>query len=144
MIANLLLLAYLGLSPEPFDWLVGKWCTEPRNGRTICETWQPMGADGVMRGETVITSPKGDQRETMRIGGRGEALVFHAEPAGQAPADFKLKPGGLGAQSVEFVDTAHDYPQRVRYWREGAVLMAEISLADGSNPIRWTYRRVAV
>ena len=143
MIVNLMLLAGIGLSPEPFDWLVGKWCTEPRNGRTTCETWQPMGADGVMRGETVITSPKGEQRETMRIGGTGEALVFHAEPAGQAPADFKLKPGGLGTQSVEFVDAAHDYPQRVRYWREGAVLMAEISLADGSKPMRWVYRRVA-
>ncbi|MBB4838473.1 hypothetical protein HNP52_001524 [Sphingomonas kyeonggiensis] len=142
MIANLMLLAGIGLSPESFDWLVGKWCTEPRNGRMTCETWQPGDADGVLHGETVITSPKGEQRETMRIGGTGDALVFHAEPAGQAPADFKVKPGGIGAQSVEFLDTAHDYPQRVRYWREGEMLMAEISLADGSKPMRWAYRRV--
>lgn len=143
MIAMLMLFAGLALSPDPLDWLVGTWCTEPRGGRTTCETWQPMGADGVMRGETVITSTKGEQRETMRIGGTGDALIFHAEPAGQAPADFKVKPGGIGAQSVEFLDTAHDYPQRIRYWREGALLMAEISLADGGKPMRWTYRRAA-
>lgn len=143
MIANIMLLAGLGLSPEPLDWLVGKWCTEPRNGRTTCETWQPAGADGMMRGETVTTSPKGEQREAMRIGGTGDAMVFHAEPVGQPPADFAVKPGGIGARSVEFVNAGHDYPQRIRYWREGEQLMAEISLADGGKPMRWVYRRVA-
>ncbi|NYT42741.1 hypothetical protein HZY97_18345 [Sphingomonas sp. R-74633] len=141
MIANIMLLAGLGLSPEPLDWLVGKWCTEPKDGRTVCETWEPRGVDKVMRGTTVTISARGEQREPMRISGEGAALVFHAEPIGQAAADFPVKPGGLGAQSVEFVDTAHDYPQRIRYWREGTLLMAEISLADGSKPMRWAYRR---
>jgi hypothetical protein len=142
MIANLVLLAGLGLVQEPpLGWLVGKWCTAPVNGRTTCETWAPMGPDKAMRGVTVTRSAKGEQREPMRITGYGATLVFHAEPAGQAAADFPVKPGGMGAQSVEFVDTAHDYPQRIRYWREGELLMAEISLADGSKPMRWSYRR---
>jgi len=38
-----------------------------------------------------------------------------------------------------FENRDHDYPQRIRYWREGEVLMAEISLADGSKPMRWRY-----
>jgi hypothetical protein len=29
----------------------------------------------------------------------------------------------------------------VRYWREGDVLVGEIAMADGSNPMRWRYRR---
>lgn len=144
MIATIMLLAGLGLSQEPeLGWLVGKWCTEPKNGRTTCETWEPKGADKVMHGVTVTTSLKGERREPMRISGDGAALVFHAEPVGQAPADFPVKPGGLAGQSIEFLDSAHDYPQRIRYWREGAMLMAEISLADGSKPIRWAYKAVA-
>lgn len=142
MIVTLVVLAGLGIAQEQqLGWLVGKWCTEPKAGRTVCETWTPMGADKLMHGVTVTTSPKGEQREQMRISGEGAALVFHAEPAGQAPADFPAKPGGGGAQSVEFLNTAHDYPQRIRYWREGEMLMAEIALADGSKPMRWAYRR---
>lgn len=144
MIANIMLLmslAQMPSSPPSLDWLVGTWCTEPKAGRTVCETWAPRGADGVMRGTTVTTSPKGEQREAMRISGEGAALVFHAEPAGQAPADFAAKPGGVAGQSVEFLNAAHDYPQRIRYWREGEMLMAEISLADGAKPMRWAYKR---
>lgn len=139
MIANIMLLAGLGLSPEPLDWLVGKWCTEPVNGRTTCESWQPMGADHVMRGETVTTSAKGERREPMRISSEAGKLVFHAKPPGQAPTDFAAR--HAASQSIEFVNAAHDYPQRIRYWREGELLMAEISLADGSKPMRWRYRR---
>jgi len=139
MIANLMLLAGLGLSPEPLDWLVGKWCTEPAKGRTTCETWQPMGADHVMRGETVTISTKGERREPMRITGEADRLVFHAEPPGQAPTDFAAKQAA--AQSIEFVNAAHDYPQRIRYELKGDKLEAEISRIDGSKPIRWIYSR---
>lgn len=140
MIVNIMLLAGLGLSPGPLDWLVGTWCTEPVNGRTTCETWQPMGSDHVMRGETVTRSAKGERREPMRITGGADTFVFHAEPPGQTPTDFAGT--GSAPQSVEFVNAAHDYPQRIRYWREGKLLMAEISLADGSKPMRWRYRRM--
>jgi hypothetical protein len=43
---------------------------------------------------------------------------------------------------VTFVNAVHDYPQRIRYWREGEEMFAEISLADGSKPVRWRYRRL--
>jgi hypothetical protein len=42
---------------------------------------------------------------------------------------------------VTFFNVAHDYPQRIRYWREGDVLNAEIALKDGSKPMRWVYHR---
>lgn len=142
MIANIILLAGLGLSQAPLDWLVGKWCTDAVNGRTTCETWAPMGADHVMRGETVTTSAKGERREPMRITDDAGTLVFHAEPPGQAPTDFRSAAPGATPQSAEFVNAAHDYPQRIRYRREGELLIAEISLADGSKPMRWSYHRV--
>ena len=37
---------------------------------------------------------------------------------------------------------AHDYPQRIRYWRQGKLLMAEFSKLDGSQTERWNYRPV--
>ena len=43
--------------------------------------------------------------------------------------------------SVTFVNTANDYPQRIRYWREGPLLKAEIALEDGSRARTWTYKR---
>lgn len=146
MIANIMLLAGLGLAgPQemPFGWLVGKWCTEPRGGRTTCETWEPMGSDQVMRGVTVTTSAKGARREPMRISGDAAGFVFHAEPAGQAATDFRAAAHDAAGQGITFVNAAHDYPQRIRYWREGEMLMAEISLADGGKPMRWAYRRVS-
>ncbi len=44
--------------------------------------------------------------------------------------------------SVTFVNPANDYPQRIRYWREGEKLKAEISLEDGSNAMDWTFTRM--
>jgi hypothetical protein len=43
---------------------------------------------------------------------------------------------------VTFDNVANDYPQLIRYWRDGDVLNAEIALAGGSRKRRWRYRRV--
>jgi hypothetical protein len=40
---------------------------------------------------------------------------------------------------VTFLNAEHDFPQRVRYWREGRELVAEISLKDGTKAQRWRY-----
>ncbi len=41
--------------------------------------------------------------------------------------------------SIAFVNAAHDYPQRIHYWREGARLKVRISLLDGSRAAEWDY-----
>ncbi|MES2989093.1 MAG: DUF6265 family protein [Pseudomonadota bacterium] len=124
------------------SWLAGNWCTErhPVKSTMTCEEWEPM-AGGVMRGRTVVWHERFFTAEPMRITVEPTRLVFHAEPAKQAPADFYAT--GVEGQTVRFENRAHDYPQVVRYWREGDVLNAEISLADGSKPNRWVYRRTA-
>jgi hypothetical protein len=43
---------------------------------------------------------------------------------------------------VTFVNAGHDYPQRIHYRATGDTLTAEISLADGSKAMRWTFNRV--
>jgi len=64
-------------------------------------------------------------------------LRFWASPNGAERTAFDLAASAL--PGVTFVNLANDYPQRVRYWREGELLRAEISLADGSKTMRWTF-----
>lgn len=67
-------------------------------------------------------------------------LVFHAQPPGQAAADFPAKTAT--ATAVVFENLAHDFPQRVGYRREGEVLHARIEGVVGGKlqAVDWTYR----
>jgi predicted NAD/FAD-dependent oxidoreductase len=64
-------------------------------------------------------------------------MTFRAMPAGGPPTEFhwvhSAEPG------LTFLNAAHDYPQRIRYWRDGRFLMAEIAAADGTKARRWRY-----
>lgn len=42
-------------------------------------------------------------------------------------------------RSGAFANRAHDYRPHIRYWREGRLLKARISLFDGSKPMEWSY-----
>ncbi|HEX8300234.1 DUF6265 family protein [Sphingomonas sp.] len=133
------------LAPEPepdLSWLIGEWCTETSKvttDRQTCETWSPM-VKGVMQGRTRVRHERFFTVEPMRMTVEPGRLVFHSKPPKQKAADFYAV-GAQPAMSIRFENRTHDYPQVVRYWREGELLMAEISLADGSKPSRWTYRR---
>lgn len=121
-------------------WMTGDW-KEDVAGTWTTEHWQAK-ADGTMTG----TSSSGHdsivkESEAMTIALDGEVAVFTALPGGaEAPTPFREI--ARGPQDVTFENTGHDYPQRIRYWREGDALLAEISLADGSKPMRWRYTRV--
>jgi hypothetical protein len=66
-----------------------------------------------------------------------DPLTFYGAPSGQNRTAFSWDRGrGPG---VTFVNAGHDYPQRIRYWREGRDLIAEVSLGDGSKARRWRY-----
>lgn len=140
----LLLLAPVLLQAQLPDliWLAGHWCTEPREGALTCETWSAMDG-GVMHGAGT-TRKAGQVRtnESMTILISESGMFFHAEPKNQAPADFRMAKFDPAARSVTFEERSHDYPQRVRYWREGEALLAEISMLDGSKAVRWTFHRV--
>ena len=78
--------------------------------------------------------------EWMRIEQAADgAITFYASPRGAPPASFPART--VNAEAIEFVNAAHDYPQRIRYWIKDGQLEAEISKIDGSDPVRWSYRR---
>jgi hypothetical protein len=124
---------------DDLAWMAGSWVSEGDSDWTE-ERWsRPRG--GMMLG-TALTG-KGaaaNHYEFMRIApDEAGRLTFWASPRGTTPEPFPAAGGGEG--EIVFVNPAHDYPQRIVYRREGAELVATISLADGSKPQSWRYRR---
>jgi hypothetical protein len=125
----------------PFDWLVGRWCTAGEKGVRTCETWSGWTARG-MRGESVTIRagrPVATERMVIRLAG-GRA-AYDATPGGAPKVTFRES--ARGREWIRFENRRHDYPQRIRYWRDGTALLAEISLADGSRKMGWRYLPVA-
>ena len=132
--------------PSLPGWLAGCW--EMRDSERWAEECWTIPRGGMMLGSgRAGTGDRVASWETMRI-----ALD---EPAGEGPVvrmAFVAAPGGTGwtlfawspadEEGVTFHNAANDYPQRVRYWREGELLKAEISLGDGSQAMQWTFRRM--
>ena len=129
-------------APQLPDWMAGCW-EATAGARITVECWS-MPAGAAMVGESVTrVSGKVTEREQMRIvhAETDDAAIpwmtFEASPSTGKPTRFdwvsSAEPG------LTFMNRAHDYPQRVRYWRDGRFLMAEIAGADGSKPRRWRY-----
>lgn len=124
---------------DPLAWLTGYWCTAGDGGSQTCEQWAPT------RGGVKLATA-----QTVRGGKSGFVEFLSISVDGQAVALEVLSPGGGPAgtfravrhapQGVTFENPAHDYPQRIHYWREGDILHAEIMKLDGSKPSRWDYR----
>ena len=121
-------------------WLAGAWShadgerwteefwTHPRGGIMI-------GASREGRGETLRSW------ESIRIVRKADGtLAYVPMPNGGAPVEFALV--RQDGTSIEFANPAHDYPQRIRYRREGDTLSAEIALLDGTRAVRWSYSRM--
>ncbi|HYD25017.1 MAG TPA: DUF6265 family protein [Croceibacterium sp.] len=123
-------------------WMAGAWATSDDAGGWTEEVWS-AGRGGMMLG----TSRQGNDDgllawEVMRIRSRADGSIeLIAQPAGGAPVVFELS--GQGRAMIEFSNPTHDYPQRIRYWREGDALNAEIALLDGERAMTWAYSPMA-
>jgi hypothetical protein len=123
----------------PFPaWLAGAWSFSGEGDRWTEEFWtHPRG--GMMIGAS--REGQGDTLrswEAIRILRTGDgSLAYVPMPGGGAPVEFQMS--DQRAQMIEFANPAHDFPQRIRYWREGDRLNAEIAMIDGSRAIQWSY-----
>ena len=135
----LILAGAAGAAMELPAFLTGCW-EQVDGDRWTQECWmEPRG--GIMLGAS--REGRGDTLGSFEwariVRGTDGKLQFHPAPGGKPAAPFITE--SASATEVRFVNPAHDYPQRVRYWREGDLLKAEISKTDGSQKIAWTYRR---
>jgi hypothetical protein len=121
-------------------WLAGTWATED-GANWSDELWtDPRG--GMMLG--VARSGFGPELrswEVARIVTRHDGtLAYVVQESGKPAVEFPLVL--ISEEAIEFANPAHDYPQRIRYSRQGKLLIAEISRLDGSDAMRWNYRPV--
>jgi hypothetical protein len=143
-----LLTALLIAASEPAlpAWMAGCW--EQRSGdRWTEECWTSARAGMMMGSSRSGTGNALRDWEVMQIvldkdvsDDRSVRMAFWGAPRGVNRTLFAWIPSK--EPGVTFSNAGHDYPQRIRYWRDGPDLLAEISLLDGSKPVRWRYRRM--
>jgi len=121
-----------------FGWMLGRWCTETADGTRTCEHWRVDRHRRLLGQGSTIKAGKTVEQERLRIRTRGGQAYYEASLGGPFTA---FRRTASGARSATFTNAAHDYPQRIRYWREGTTLVAETALADGSKPMQWRYKR---
>ena len=139
MLLSIILAVAAAEAPLP-SFLAGCWEYHRDGDRWTEECWTaPRG--GLMMGSG--RDGKGDTVsvwEWMRIERAADgSLTFYASPKGATAVPFKAIEAD--ADSITFVSHENDFPQRVRYVRTATGLEAEISLLDGSKPVKWSYRR---
>ncbi len=112
--------------------MVGCWTGEHANSpRDSYEVWMgPKAARMLGISQTVLSGRT--EFEFLRIE-RVETNVveYVAQPSGRPPTRFRMT--DASATHAEFSNPEHDFPQRIRYAREGDLLRAELS---GGNPVR--------
>lgn len=119
----LTLSAAAAFAAEAPGWLAGSWCGG-RGDTRIEEVWLRPGG-GLMLGMSRTGGPRRTEFEHLRIETQGGTLVYQAQPQGRPAVPFTI--GRQGADFVEFDNPQHDFPQRIRYQRQGDQLRAEIS-----------------
>ena len=121
-------------------WLAGTWAMQD-GASWADELWtDPRGGVMVGIGRSGFGSDLKSWEVTRIVTRKDGSLAYVAQVDGQPAIEFPLVL--ISAEAIEFANPAHDYPQRIRYWRQGKLLMAEISKLDGSQTMRWNYRPV--
>ncbi len=115
------------------DWLAGHWCNDRGE-----ELWLPERS-GLMLG--INRSAHGGRTffEFLRIEIEGDEARYLAQPGGRPPTSFT---GSASAEhSVEFRNPQHDFPKRIRYWRDEDALHAAIDDGEGGKEMRFAWER---
>ncbi len=125
-------------------WMAGCWSQESLSpggaSKWTEECWMaPRGGVMLGAGRAGSGDKLSEWEATQILAGRDGKLVYWASPDGGVRVAFTE--ASRGPMEIVFANAAHDYPQRIRYWRDGAMLNAEISLIDGSKAVRWRYKR---
>ena len=134
-------------SLDELAWLVGCWRTdapaEAETGAQVTEVWAAPPMPAILGYSYTWGEGEVQGWEQMRIEMTDGWPHFVAMPNGGAPVRFRMvEPDAPGRRAAAFLNPDHDYPQRVVYQRKGADLLATISLADGTEPVQFRYRRI--
>lgn len=95
-----------------------------------------LGMSRTIRADTLI------EWEFIRLYERGSHLVYAAQPARQAPAEFAST--SIERDAITFANPAHDFPQRIIYRRSADSLFARIegTMNGRERSVDFRYARV--
>lgn len=117
------------------DWMSGYWLA--CEGGETAENWIGAG-----RGVLLGTNLSGGGFEFLRIAEdeRGD-IMYYSMPGGRLPpTEFALT--GHADQRAVFENSAHDFPKRIIYERDGDVMVARIDGGEGSaQAMEWRFER---
>ena len=137
-----LLLTLPASAGELPKFLSGSWSAVTPDGSAIEEHWmEPKG--GVMLGMSRTVSKSGKVAfEFIRIATHEGKLAYLAMPGGRPPTAFPL--ASMTDSRVVFENPAHDFPQRILYWRDGERLCARVEgTIDGkAEGEEWCWNRL--
>lgn len=126
----------IAAAPMP-AWLSGTWAME--SGAAWADEVWTSDRGGMMLGlERSGFGPEVESWHTARIERRPTGLVYVIQAKGGEPVEYQLVLAGDGA--VEFANQGTTWPQRIRWWREGQLLMREMSRIDGTQAERANFR----
>lgn len=121
-------------------WLAGSWAG--RDGRDDHEEHWTAPKGGAMVGmHRTMRDGRMVEFEFFRIEEQNGRLVYLSQPGGRSPATpFTLTT--LAGERAVFENLAHDFPQRLIYWKDGDALRARIEGTvngkERSMEWRWT------
>ena len=106
------------------SWMAGSWTGESR-GIQMEEHWTAPKGNSMVGIHRDIGNGRTLLFEFLRIEQQGDQIVYLSMPNGRSPATpFPLKE--VSGTRVVFENPAHDFPQRIIYWKDGNDLRARI------------------
>jgi hypothetical protein len=129
----------IAATPLP-EWLAGTWAMEA--GAAWADEIWTSGRGGMMLGLYRLGfGTKAEEWHMARIESRPSgALVLVIHDKGGSAVEYAQ--GVASASTIEFTNASRSFPQRIRFWREGQLLMTELSKIDGSEAQRRNFRPV--
>jgi hypothetical protein len=106
-------------------WMAGSWSGTTARGIEMEEHWTAPKGNSMIGIHRDVVKGRTALFEFLRIEQQGEQIVYLSMPNGRSPATaFPLKE--VSGTRVVFENPAHDFPQRIIYWMDGADLRARI------------------
>jgi hypothetical protein len=123
--------------------MAGAWAGQ-EDGLRMEEHWT-RGDSSLMVGmHQKVTSDGRKTFEFLRIERRDGKLVYLAMPQARPETPFPAK--SVSSNRVIFENRAHDYPQRIIYWREGDARLCartEGTIKGKAESEEWCWGRMA-
>ena len=121
------------------SWISGHWRSD-ENERVSEEFWTDDTGGLMLGGNRTIAGGQARAFECLRIQSSPEGRSYCAQPGGGEATCFALSE--QGDNWVLFENPDHDFPQRIRYERDGGRLTATISDLSGEQSFAFQWNRV--